>query len=269
MPVEVLTPLTPAQLPQVRAVKPATPRLPTIAPPLKFPVPSRFTIAFAVFALVGATFQFSPSVPVLVTGEPLTVKYDDGALRPTLATLPALGNDCPETNDTLPVWSTLKVVPLMARVGSAPLGNRVSVSRTSPLPLTSSVDAGAIVAMPIWEFFWKISELMMSLVESHMGIKSSVPLPVTAGFAGAFFLVVVEAADAGFVLAVPGALLVRTKAEGGRPPIVSASAAFKAYGTLSSTTRACSSPPFTRTPSQRASPELKRSSGKPSGLVAP
>src|SRR6202022_2010077 len=56
------------------------------------------------------------------------------------------------------------------------------------------------------------------------------------------------------------------KAETGRPPRVSASSAFKAYGTLTSTTRGCSAPPFTRTPSQRASPELKRSSGKPAGL---
>jgi len=37
---------------------------------LKLPPPSRFTIALAVLALVGATVQFSPSVPLLVMGEP-------------------------------------------------------------------------------------------------------------------------------------------------------------------------------------------------------
>lgn len=55
---------------------------------LKFPEPSRFTIAFAVFVLVGATVQFKPRVPLPVTGEPLTVKSDAGALSPTLVTVP-------------------------------------------------------------------------------------------------------------------------------------------------------------------------------------
>src|SRR5580693_8045754 len=54
-----------------------------------------------------------------------------------------------------------------------------------------------------------------------------------------------------------------TKADAGNPPRVCASAAFRAYGTLSSRTRGCSSPPLIRTPSQRASPVLNRSSGKP------
>jgi len=55
---------------------------------LKFPEPSRFTIAFAVFVLVGATVQFNPRLPLPVTGEPLTVNSEAGALRPTLVTVP-------------------------------------------------------------------------------------------------------------------------------------------------------------------------------------
>ena len=41
----------------------------------------------------------------------------------------------------------MNAVPLTARVESVPLGNRVSVSRTSLLPLTSSVAAGVVVAV--------------------------------------------------------------------------------------------------------------------------
>src|SRR5580704_462314 len=40
---------------------------------LNEPVPSRLTMAFAVLALVGDTFQESPRVPLCVMGEPLTV----------------------------------------------------------------------------------------------------------------------------------------------------------------------------------------------------
>jgi hypothetical protein len=97
--------------------------------------------------------------------------------------VPAPGNFCPATKLTLPVWSTLNAVPLMARVESVPLGKRVSVSRTSLLPFTSRVAAGAVVLMPICELFWKINESMISLVVSHMGMKSTTPLPVTVGFA--------------------------------------------------------------------------------------
>jgi hypothetical protein len=48
------------------------------------------TIALAVAALVGATFHFRPRVPLLVTGDPLTVKSDAGADNPTLVTVPPL-----------------------------------------------------------------------------------------------------------------------------------------------------------------------------------
>ncbi len=75
--------------------RPNTPRFPVMNPPLKFPLASRLTIAFAASLLVGATFQFRFSVPLLVTGEPVTLKSEDGALRPTLVTVPAPGKVCP------------------------------------------------------------------------------------------------------------------------------------------------------------------------------
>ena len=55
---------------------------------LKLLVESRLTMALAVLPLVGATFQFRPSVPLAVTGEPVTVKSEEGALKPTLVTVP-------------------------------------------------------------------------------------------------------------------------------------------------------------------------------------
>ncbi len=44
------------------------------------PVLSRLTMAFAVPAVVGATFQPRMMVPLVVTGEPHTVKSEPGAL---------------------------------------------------------------------------------------------------------------------------------------------------------------------------------------------
>src|SRR5215467_11669552 len=63
-----------------------------IVPAPKPPLESRFTIAFAVLLLVGATSQLNESVPLPVTGDPLTEKSELGALRPTLVTLPVPGN---------------------------------------------------------------------------------------------------------------------------------------------------------------------------------
>src|SRR5580692_9541672 len=60
-----------------------------------------------------------------------------------------------------------------------------------------------------------------------------------------------------------------TKAEGGSPPMVSASPAFNAYGALTSSTRGCSACPETCTPTQRACSEVNNSAGRPSGLVDP
>src|SRR5580658_1708716 len=72
---------------------------------LKLPVESRLTMELAVSELVGAVFHFRASVPLVVTGEPLTVKSELGALRLTLVTvpLPAPGNVWPEANVNKPL----------------------------------------------------------------------------------------------------------------------------------------------------------------------
>jgi len=70
---------------------------------LKFPALSLFTIAFGVFTFVGATVQLRPRVPVEVTGEPLMAKSDEGALNPTLVTVPVPGKDCPLANAIRPL----------------------------------------------------------------------------------------------------------------------------------------------------------------------
>src|ERR1700732_1484721 len=73
------------------------------APAEQLPDASRLTMAFATSALVGATVQLSPSVPLPVSGEPLTVKSVEGAPRPTLVTVPVPGKVWLEMNVTLPV----------------------------------------------------------------------------------------------------------------------------------------------------------------------
>src|SRR5712692_890721 len=62
-----------------------------------------------------------------------------------------------------------------------------------------------------------------------------------------------------------------TNADAGMPPNLSASAAFNAYGTLTSKTRGPSTSPGNCicTPNQRGAPELNSPSGSPSLLVAP
>src|ERR1700739_3195493 len=85
-----ITPLLP-ELEPALAYTPVPPELEDVAvidPALKPPVPLRLTMALAVSALVGAVFQFRASVPLAVTGEPVTVKSDEGALSPTLLTTP-------------------------------------------------------------------------------------------------------------------------------------------------------------------------------------
>lgn len=72
---------------------------------LKLPVESRLTMALAVSLAVGAVIHFRASVPLVVTGEPLTVKSEPGALRPTLVTVPVPvpGNVCPAAKVSRPL----------------------------------------------------------------------------------------------------------------------------------------------------------------------
>lgn len=105
----------------------------------------------------------------------------------------------------------------------------------------------------------------------NLAIRFGVPL-MTKLRSGADFAVSWEAAASDFsdVFCEPAASA-STNAEAGLPPSVSASATLSAYGTLTSSTRGCSSSPgsCSCTPSQRASPELNSSSGRPSLFVPP
>src|SRR5215471_10508301 len=105
----------------------------------------------------------------------------------------------------------------------------------------------------------------------HRGTALTVPPEVVTVDCGTSSAVFAELVELPFddMAPEPFSGAASTKADGGSPPTVSASPAFSAYGTLSSRMRGCSSPPFTRTPSQRASPELNKSIGRPSTLVAP
>src|SRR5690242_8669911 len=79
-----------------------------IDPALKLPLESRLTIALATSPLLGMTFQLNVSVPAPVIGDPLTVKSDGGAARPTLEVVP--GKVCPEANVMRPVLPILRPV---------------------------------------------------------------------------------------------------------------------------------------------------------------
>src|SRR5580704_3278199 len=126
--------------------------------------------------------------------------------------------------------------------------------------------------MPTFPLISAMVELPRALELVQMGMKFFVPLPV---------MLAVETADCEEELTLAAPLLAvavvglasssvdRTYSEAGRPPSVSASAAFKAYGTLSSNARGCSGCPSACTPNQRASPEANKSMGNPSDLPAP
>jgi hypothetical protein len=102
-----------------------------IIPALKLPEPSLLTIAFAVLLLVGAAFQEIPSVPLPLTGEPLTVK-SEGALSPTLVTVPGK------------VWPEAKVI---RPVG--PIFSPVSTGIVAPGPNNRfNVPVAALVLLP-------------------------------------------------------------------------------------------------------------------------
>jgi hypothetical protein len=128
----LVTPSTPSETALVPVFTPSmaplgAPVVPTIAnpagleavrvtvdmfPALKLPAASRFTMAFEVLVLVGATFHLSPSVPLFVTGEPLTVKSLAGAVSPTLFTVPGPvpGNVCPAGNVICPLLPSFSPV---------------------------------------------------------------------------------------------------------------------------------------------------------------
>jgi hypothetical protein len=108
------------------------------------PVPSRFTMALAVSLVSGGTFHANPKVPALVTGEPLTVKSELGALRPTLVTVPVPGKVWPVAKVIFPLLAMLSPVSVM---GFEPAPK----SRFSdPLGLALSLPTGSACQRKFW-----------------------------------------------------------------------------------------------------------------------
>src|SRR5208283_75398 len=99
--------------------------------------------------------------------------------------------------------------------------------RIVALPLTSSVVAGAVVPIPILAVaplpVWPMAEFSISVAVLQRGMRFTVPPEVVTSEETEGELVLEPAIEGE---ALEGAA--NTNAEGGSPPIVSASAAFKA-----------------------------------------
>src|SRR5215467_2650616 len=97
----------------------------------------------------------------------------------------------------------------------------------------SKVAPGAVVLMPIFAEVpvpdWNNTEFPMFEAEVHRGTKFVVPDPVTVPAGGALVVeFVVPAVDEEVGSDIDELGVASTKAEGGNPPMVSASAAFRA-----------------------------------------
>src|SRR5262249_43607988 len=118
------------------------PLLPTVIPaastrlavsPLTamFPLLSRLTMELGTLVSVGGVVHCRASVPLPVTGEPVTVKSEFGAVSPTLATAP--GKDWPGAKVTTPDLLILKPVSDGALVPEP--NRRFSVALAFAVPL--------------------------------------------------------------------------------------------------------------------------------------
>src|SRR5271170_3355634 len=107
-----------------------------------------------------------------------------------------------------PVPPELEEVAVIDPAPSPPL--TVALPRMRAVPFTSSVAVGAVVAMPTLPEPSKMFELPSLVGLSHFVIWLAVPVPVIAEEGWLTLLPVVELVAEAF-----------TKAEGGRPPMVS------------------------------------------------
>src|SRR5450432_1040926 len=227
---------------------------------------------------------FGPSRRPVCAGAATPCPYSKFNVAPGMAVLLFEGVACHWN-----VWFTGVLVALLnedatkssgcdtfpADAVAAPVAGNTSVPRIALPPWTSNAVVGAVVLMPIFAVaplpVCVMAELWTLVAVVQSGRAFTVPpLVVTVDAGGGALVTSFEvAAPPTLPAAPPLGNAANTNALGGSPPIVAASPAFNAYGTLSNITRACSSPPFTRTPSQRASPDAKSSTGRPSDLVAP
>src|SRR5512143_737600 len=159
------------------------------------------------------------------------------------------------------VWtgSGAKGVPRAARytTGSAPSALLYTSKRAPGVSAAATWNgaAGVAVATPMLLPVWNTFESPRSVVEVNTARRPAVPVAVSG---------VMAAVPVLSVRPPPVASSARTNADTGLPPTVSASAAFRAYGTATSIARGRSRP-ATDTCSQRAV-SLRNSS---SGTAAP
>ena len=133
-------------------------------------------------------------------------------------------------NDDAPRPIGCELLPAVA-VATPPAG-RPSVPRTVALPLTSSVLVGVVVLIPILAVVplpvWLMAEFSMSLAVLHRGMRLTVPPEVVTPEADGGAVVL----EVALTLALDDEALpagaANTNADGGNPPIVSASTAFNA-----------------------------------------
>src|ERR1700723_1666580 len=102
---------------------------------VKLPLASRLTIAFAIVLLLGATVQFSASVPIPDTGEPVTVKSELGAVSPIFVAVP--GKICPEAKVIWPLG------PIFNPVSAAAFDPAACSKFRVPLALAVLLPAGS------------------------------------------------------------------------------------------------------------------------------
>ena len=119
------------------------------------PVASRLAIAFGVGFVSGGKIQFNPSVPLLVMGEPVTVKSDEGADNATLVTVP-LPVDCVAHTHAVPFHFSIWFV---VQVESNP---RFSVPLVPPpvRPLPEAVVIPVMVPWPVPGNVWPVANVI-------------------------------------------------------------------------------------------------------------
>src|SRR5216684_3456819 len=218
-----------------------------------------------------------PTLPVFITvstfdpvnADPLITSK---RLPPTRRLFPKLENTVP--SDDMLCTHTLPRPDVFCQVSGAP-----------PDRARCKGPTGLVVPMPIFPLS-KMEELpSVPALSTHFASRFVVPVPVVWAVLGRGFVSCVPAPPAPLApLALPAdapvpdvlepvdvSVVARAYADAGIPAKLSASAAFNAYGTLTKSTRGCSTSPgkFSCTPNQRGSAAANSSTGSPSFLVAP
>src|SRR6266478_919343 len=247
---------------------------PAVPPPVK-PAPAATPVMVPPPTLVAALLITLPSEntsalpPPLIFTFPATSSFCVGTPVPIPKVPPLdITNDLPATAAPFSYRKNPNVSSTNADCCNSQklFGKFVSSNRiVGAAPRMCSDLAGLAVPRPTFVPVSKIEELMtFAPVASNLATKFCVPPPpiVAAPMAPVLGNTVPTPA-------APPEGLASTNDDSGLPPKVSASDAFKAYGTLTSNTRGCSACRSTCSSSQRASPDANSSAGTPFALLAP